>query len=205
MCSSNLKHPVFLHIFDNFKKIFDMEFNKSFISDIFSGIVLAYIIYIVPKLYKKIKEQNNKYSFRWIPKEPLYNKNEFIKNINNYPKDFMFDFEKGEFIIENGKILDIDGIECFKMHIIKFMNTERDKYNVYKNTEYGVSFLLKSNDEDEFKNKANTVAIELLKFFSDWIKAIYGIKKYKNQNKFEVLLSVKGIHEIINITVDIIS
>lgn len=182
-----------------------MEFNKSLINGIIVTIIATFIIYIVSILYKKIKEQNEKYSSIWSPKEPLYNRNEFIENINNYPKDFMFDFEKGEFVIENGKILDIDGIECFKMHISKFMNTEKDKYKIYKNTEYGVSFLLKSNEDEDFNNKANTVANELLKFFNKWIKAIYGIKKYKNQSKIELLLSVKGINDIINITVDIIS
>lgn len=187
--------------------LFDIEFNKSFISGVFSTIAASFIIYIISKLcksiYIKIKERKNKYLFVWTPKEPLRNKKDVTKNINEYPKDYKLDFAKSCFVFEDGKMIMVSGLESFKMHLIRFMNTEKDKYKIYDNTSYGVSFLLISNSIEDFNIKASTISGELLAFYSDWIKEIYGLKMHKTKNKIEIMLSVKGINDILSIDVDI--
>ena len=52
-------------------------------------------------------------------------------------KSYMFDFENGDFVVRDGKIIECDGIESIKVWIEKILRTEKDRYPIYDNTEYG--------------------------------------------------------------------
>lgn len=54
-------------------------------------------------------------------------------------KSFLYDFDKGQFILANGKMIELHGIESLKMWIMKVMKTERFRFRVYDNVEYGVT------------------------------------------------------------------
>lgn len=57
-------------------------------------------------------------------------------------KSFLFDFEKGEFIIQDGTPVEVTGYEALKMWIKKTLYTTANKYAVYiKKDEYGVEDL----------------------------------------------------------------
>lgn len=52
---------------------------------------------------------------------------------------FLYDFEKGQFVLRDGKLVELEGIEALKMWIIKVMKTERDRFKIYENEEYGTT------------------------------------------------------------------
>ena len=52
-------------------------------------------------------------------------------------KSYMFDFENGDFVVRDGKLIECDGIESIKVWIEKILRTEKGRYPIYDNTEYG--------------------------------------------------------------------
>lgn len=44
---------------------------------------------------------------------------------------FLFDFDKGEFVIRNGRLVELNDIEALKMWIIKIIKTEKNEYEIY--------------------------------------------------------------------------
>ena len=52
-------------------------------------------------------------------------------------KSYMFDFENGDFVVRDGKIIECDGIESIKVWIEKILRTEKGRCPIYDNTEYG--------------------------------------------------------------------
>ncbi len=58
-------------------------------------------------------------------------------NTTNGTKSYMFDFENGDFIVCDGKLIECDGIKSIKVWIEKILRTEKGRYPIYNNTEYG--------------------------------------------------------------------
>ena len=58
-------------------------------------------------------------------------------NTSNGTKSYMFDFENGDFVVRDGKLIECDGIESIKIWIEKILRTEKGRYQIYNNTEYG--------------------------------------------------------------------
>ena len=56
-------------------------------------------------------------------------------------KSFLFDFETGDFVITDGKLTAISGIESLKGWIQKVLKTEKFKFKIYDNKEYGATIL----------------------------------------------------------------
>lgn len=54
-------------------------------------------------------------------------------------KSFLFDFKKKDFIYNNGKPVEVKGNEALKVWIEKIIRTEKFKFKIYKDIEYGVS------------------------------------------------------------------
>jgi len=68
-------------------------------------------------------------------------------------KSFLFDFNSGEFKLQHGKLSTIERLESLKSWINKILRTDKNKYEIYKNTSYGVENLkdlLASNYPFEF-------------------------------------------------------
>jgi phage baseplate assembly protein W len=57
-----------------------------------------------------------------------------------FGKSFLFDFEKGDFVLRDGKAQVIDDIPALKVWIEKILRTKRDEYKIYENTPYGSRF-----------------------------------------------------------------
>ena len=52
-------------------------------------------------------------------------------------KTYLFDFEKGDFVIRDGNLVECDGIEAIKVWIEKILRTEKGRFHIYDNTDYG--------------------------------------------------------------------
>ena len=50
---------------------------------------------------------------------------------------YLFDFETGDFIVRDGKLVECDGIEAIKVWIEKILRTEKGRFKIYDETEYG--------------------------------------------------------------------
>ncbi|WP_287553333.1 DUF2634 domain-containing protein [Clostridium sp.] len=57
----------------------------------------------------------------------------------NRGKSFSFDFFKGDFNVIDGKLQEIDTIEALKLWIEKILKTDKFKFKIYDNTDYGVT------------------------------------------------------------------
>lgn len=64
-------------------------------------------------------------------------------DINNIGKSFLFDFEKGDFILQDGKLVEVEGNESIKIWIEKILRTEKFKFKIYERiedtNEYGIT------------------------------------------------------------------
>jgi len=52
-------------------------------------------------------------------------------------KTYLFDFDKGDFVVLDGKLIECDGIEAIRVWIEKIIRTEKGRYQIYDGTEYG--------------------------------------------------------------------
>ena len=52
-------------------------------------------------------------------------------------KSYLFDFDKGDFVVRDGKLVECDGIAAIKVWIEKIIRTEKYRYPIYSDTEYG--------------------------------------------------------------------
>lgn len=58
-------------------------------------------------------------------------------NTSSGAKSYMFDFENGDFVVRDGKLIECDSIDAIKVWIEKILRTEKGRYPIYDNTEYG--------------------------------------------------------------------
>ena len=56
---------------------------------------------------------------------------------NNETKSYLFDFDRGDFVVRDGKLVECDGIDSIKVWIEKILRTEKGRYTIYADTEYG--------------------------------------------------------------------
>ena len=94
-------------------------------------------------------------------------------------KSYMFDFENGDFVVRDGKLIECDGIESIKVWIEKILRTEKGRYPIYDNTEYGCHL------EDLIIGNSYTVAFieaELKREIGDAIKQNTRITSVTNFN-----------------------
>ena len=57
-----------------------------------------------------------------------------------FGKSFLFDFNKGDFILKDGKLTVAEDVAALKVWIEKILRTKRDEYIIYDNTPYGSRF-----------------------------------------------------------------
>ncbi|AOT70691.1 DUF2634 domain-containing protein [Geosporobacter ferrireducens] len=59
------------------------------------------------------------------------------KAAEDFGKSFLFDFQQGDFVLRDGRLIKTDGIEALKVWIMKVLKTERGKFKIYEDTDYG--------------------------------------------------------------------
>lgn len=50
---------------------------------------------------------------------------------------YLFDFDKGDFVLQDGKLIEVEGEEALRVWIEKILKTELDVYEIYKDEVYG--------------------------------------------------------------------
>lgn len=70
---------------------------------------------------------------------PQINIEEQAEETTNIGTSFKFDFEKGDFILENGKLVKVEDLEALKIWINKVLRTEKFRFEIYKDIDYGVT------------------------------------------------------------------
>ena len=121
---------------------------------------------------------NSRYiNISWEVDDPIVNDN-CIHKISEIKKEINL---LGSVRHENQFLV---GKEALNIHIWKFMNTEKYKYEIYSEA-YGTEYteFLKTTDEKVFKRLAPLVARELLESdnFREWINIIYGFRRIGNK------------------------
>lgn len=113
---------------------------------------------------------------------------------NNGTKSYLFDFNTGDFIVRDGKLIECDGIDAVKVWIEKILRTEKGRFHIYDNTEYGAHL------EDLIIGNSYTVAFiesELKREIEDallqnpQIRHVSNIKITRGINSLTVELEVK--------------
>ena len=72
----------------------------------------------------------------------LINSNTTTNETTTNGKSFLFDFTTGDFVVKDGKLQVIEGIESLKVWIEKILKTEKFKFKIYENgesDEYGIT------------------------------------------------------------------
>ncbi|GLI09667.1 hypothetical protein YDYSG_56990 [Paenibacillus tyrfis] len=180
----------------------DAEFLNKVILSVISIVLGIVIKGIWDYLKNKFLERRAKYEYQWIPEAPLRNQNEDLRRIDDYGKDIFFDFEgTKDFVMENGNFKMVSGFDCFKMHLQKFVNTEKDKYEIYSD-KYGITYLFTDvKSDEEFQGFSQTNASDIITNFKDSIREIHYIKKHRNKNYIQLGLGLKGRNNIVDIDV----
>ncbi|WP_285397651.1 DUF2634 domain-containing protein [Lysinibacillus sp. fls2-241-R2A-57] len=68
-----------------------------------------------------------------------FNNQEIKKDLPPLGKSFLYDFKKGDFVMRNGKMVEVHGLETLKQWILKVLKTERFRFRIYKDIPYGVT------------------------------------------------------------------
>lgn len=119
-------------------------------------------------------------------------------NINNTEttitgKSFLFDFDSSEFELQDGKISTIEKLEALKCWINKILITDKRKYEIYKNIDYGIENLkdlITSDYPFEYKKSEieRTVKEVLLK--NNNIKSVENFEFERNGKLLKVSFNV---------------
>ena len=102
-------------------------------------------------------------------------------------KSFLFDFTAGDFIIRDGKLVECKGIDAIKVWIEKILRTEKGRFRIYNDTDYGCrieDLLVGSNYPVEF------IEAELKREIEDALKQNPNILSVSN---FNIERSASGI------------
>lgn len=54
-------------------------------------------------------------------------------------KTFLYDFNKGDFVMKGGKLVELFELDALKMWIMKVMKSESFRFKIYEDTAYGTS------------------------------------------------------------------
>lgn len=82
-----------------------------------------------------------------LPSQSTINSAEELENnneVNSKGKSPKFDFDLGDFVVNDGKVATATGLEALKLWIRKILKTKKNKYEIYKTLnikKYGVDLL----------------------------------------------------------------
>lgn len=126
-------------------------------------------------------------------------------------KSFLFDFKKGDFVMKDGKLVVLEGIEALKMWIVKVIRTEKFRFRIYKNTgfeddeQYGVMLenLIGSNFDREFIEAEIEREVTEALMLHEYIVSVDEWQFERNSKKMTVSFAVTTYDETLNMEVDL--
>lgn len=93
-------------------------------------------------------------------------------------KDILFDVEKKKIIVKDGNVIIASKKEQIKQWIFLLIHTEIDKYNIYKDTDFGIVFLYEMKGHD-FYSSGFTIA-QIKDELTEKIQAHQWVEKVEN-------------------------
>lgn len=115
----------------------------------------------------------------------------------NRGKSFSFDFFKGDFNVVDGKLQEIDTIEALKLWIEKILKTDKFKFKIYDNTDYGVTNfkeLITSDFPFEFVKAEIERTIKEILLKNNSIKSVENFKFERNKKLLTVSFDCSTIY-----------
>ena len=122
-------------------------------------------------------------------------------------KSYLFDFSKGDFVVRDGKLVECDGIEAIKVWIEKILRTEKGRFSIYNNTEYGChleDLVIGNNYTAEFVEAELKREIEETLLLNPQISFVSGFKITRDSHSITVTMEVYTIESganLISVTV----
>lgn len=128
-------------------------------------------------------------------------------------KSFLYDFKKGEFVMKDGKLIVLEGIEALKMWIMKVIRTEKFRFRIYENTEYeedeqyGVTIedLIGSNFDREFIEAEIEREVTEALLLHEYIVSVDEWSFERTSKKLTVSFVVTTYEENLNMEVDLVA
>lgn len=76
-----------------------------------------------------------------LPKiaELEFNTEEIPEDLPKIGKSFLYDFKNGDFVLKDGKMVEIHDLESLKVWIEKVIRTEQFRFRIYDGETYGVT------------------------------------------------------------------
>jgi hypothetical protein len=107
---------------------------------------------------------------------------------------YLFDFDTGDFVVRDGKLVECDGLEAVKVWIEKILRTEKGRFKIYDDTEYGAKLedLIIGNSysvafiESELKREIEDALLQ-----NPQIRSVTNIQITRDINTLTVELEVK--------------
>ena len=118
-------------------------------------------------------------------------KNETVSS--NGTKTYLFDFDKGDFVVRDGKLVVCDGVEAIRVWIEKIIRTEKSRYPIYDDTEYGChleDLIIGNNYTVEFIEAELKREIEEALLQNPQISNVSGFQLTRDANSITVTLEV---------------
>lgn len=113
--------------------------------------------------------------------------------INNGTKTYLFDFDKGDFVIRDGKLVECDGVEGVRVWIEKILRTEKGRFRVYDNTDYGChleDLIIGNSYTPEFIEAELKREIEEALLLNSQITSVTNFKISREKNSLTVEMEV---------------
>ncbi len=114
-------------------------------------------------------------------------------NTSSGTKSYLFDFENGDFVVRDGKLIECDSIDAIKVWIEKILRTEKGRYKIYDNTEYGChleDLIIGNSYTAEFIEAELKREIEDALKQNPQITSVTNFKITRNKNAITVTLEV---------------
>ena len=112
---------------------------------------------------------------------------------SNGTKSYFFDFDSGDFVVRDGKLVECDGIDAIKVWIEKILRTEKGRYSIYSDTEYGChleDLIIGNSYTAEFIEAELKREIEDALKQNSRITSVTNFKITRNKNAITVTLEV---------------
>lgn len=109
-------------------------------------------------------------------------------------RSYLYDFDTGDFVVRDGKLVECDGVEAVKVWIEKILRTEKGRFKIYDDTEYGARLedLIIGNSysvafiESELKREIEDALLQ-----NPQIRSVTNIQITRGINTLTVELEVK--------------
>lgn len=123
-------------------------------------------------------------------------------------KSFLFDFKKGEFVMKDGKLVVLEGIDALKMWIVKVIRTEKFRFRIYESEDdeqYGVLLedLIGSSFDREFIEAEIEREVTEALLLHEYIISVDEWQFERNSKKMAIIFAVTTYDESLDMEVEL--